>query len=204
MIIGLTGGIGSGKSTIGRIFTEEFNIPVYDSDLNAKRIIAENAQVKQEIIENFGENAFVSGKYNSKYVAEIVFNSKRKLKILNGIIHPKVKEDFLLWKENQQSDFVIQESAILFESNAYKHCDVIIGVISPLELRLERLQKRDQRPPEIIKNIILAQKSDAFIEKNSTFVIKNKDFYELTPQIKEIFFKILKIQNKSIDFMLKS
>ena len=142
--VGLTGGIGSGKTTIANLFATEFAIPVYIADTKAKELIAQDTHLQQEIKALLGEEAFVEGKYNTAFVASIVFSTPEKLQALNQLIHPYVQQDFARWREEQHSPYVIKESAILFESGSYKDCDYIITVTAPLEERIRRVMLRDK------------------------------------------------------------
>ena len=141
-IIGLTGGIGSGKSTIAKEFAAR-GIPVYNSDDEAKKLIATNAQLRQRITETFGENAYVNGQYNKAYIAQIVFNDANQLTKLNAIVHPALAVHFREWVQQQNTLYVIKEAAILFESGSYKDCDFIISVVAPEDLRIARVIARD-------------------------------------------------------------
>ena len=135
MVVGLTGGIGSGKSTIAKAFAA-LGIAVFNSDEQAKALIATDAQVKERIIAAFGEEAYHNGEYNRAYIAQIVFNNSEKLAILNGIVHPALAKYFKQWAKEQTSPYVLKEAAILFESGSYKDCDYIITVTAPEEVRI--------------------------------------------------------------------
>jgi dephospho-CoA kinase len=144
MIVGLTGGIGSGKSTVIQFFENYNNVAVYIADVEAKKLIHTSKVIQQKIIENFGKEAYSEGVLNRKYLADIVFTNKEKLTVLNSIIHPEVKKDFLNFslKQNNQS-YVIYESALLFETQNNTIFDKIICVSAPLEVRIERVIQRD-------------------------------------------------------------
>ncbi|NWO29585.1 dephospho-CoA kinase [Capnocytophaga sp. oral taxon 903] len=142
MVVGLTGGIGSGKSTIAKEFAA-LGIAVFNSDEQAKALIATDAQVKEHIIASFGEEAYQNGEYNRAYIAQIVFNNPEKLAILNSIVHPALAKHFKLWAKKQTSPYVLKEAAILFESGSYKDCDYIITVTAPEQLRIARVMARD-------------------------------------------------------------
>lgn len=172
MIIGLTGGIGSGKSTIAKELAKR-GFVIYDCDREAKRIIAEDKEVQQAIIELLGQEAFIEGVYNTSYVAQQVFENPELLKQLNGIVHPKVKEDIV----KQKPDFV--ESAILYEAGIDTLCDKIVEVVAPEEVRIERTINRDyqgQATPEIINKVrarIRAQKTSARSSQRPVLVVLN-------------------------------
>ena len=142
MVVGLTGGIGSGKSTIAKAFAA-LGIAVFNSDEQAKALIANNAQVKKRIMAAFGEEAYQNGEYNRAYIAQIVFNNSEKLAILNGIVHPALAKYFKQWTKKQTPPYVLKEAAILFESGSYKDCDYIITVTAPEEVRIARVMARD-------------------------------------------------------------
>lgn len=195
--IGLTGGIGSGKTTIANIFNEYFSIPIYIADKEAKQIIATDPDVQSKIIKIFGKNAFINKQYNAKYIGSIVFNDENMLKKLNNIIHPAVAKNFIAWKEKQIAPYVIKESAILFESGSYKDCDMIISVVAPLELRIKRVMLRDNIDRKSVENRIKNQWSDEKKIKNSNFVIENIEINKIFDKIKDIHFKIMKSISKN-------
>src|SRR5687767_9978123 len=140
--IGLTGGIGSGKTTVAAIFGV-LGIPVYYADDAAKRLMDENENVKTAIENNFGKEAYKNGKLDRKYVSDIVFNNADKLAFLNSIVHPATIKDADEWMQSQKSPYIIKEAALLFESGSHQKLDYIIGVKAPLDLRISRVMKRD-------------------------------------------------------------
>ena len=172
MIIGLTGGIGSGKSTIAKELAKR-GFVIYDCDQEAKRIIAKDKAVQASIIELLGQEAFVNGVYNTAYVAQRVFENHELLAELNAIVHPKVKEDIVLHKP----DFV--ESAILYEAGIDALCDKIVVVVAPEEIRIERTINRDyqgQATPDIINKVrarIRAQKTSAIDSQRPVLTVNN-------------------------------
>ena len=141
-IIGLTGGIGSGKSTIAKEFISK-SVPVYDSDLSAKNLMISSKKLKSKLIECFGYSAYTNGSLNKKYISNLIFNDRIALNKINSIVHPEVFNDFQQWKSRQNNDYVIYESALVFESGSYKLNDYNILVTSELDLRIERIIKRD-------------------------------------------------------------
>ncbi|WP_310555455.1 dephospho-CoA kinase [Flavobacterium sp.] len=188
-IIGLTGGIGSGKTTIARLF-ESSNIPVYIADDEAKKIM-QLPETISLIVEEFGKNIIINNKIDPKLLSKIVFNSPEKLKILNSIIHPLVKKHFDMWvQEHQKAAFVIKEAAILFESGSYKYCDVVITVIADEETRITRVMKRDNCSREHILDRIKNQWTDAQKAEKSDYIIVNDDFEIAKSQVKAILKKI--------------
>ena len=172
--IGLTGGIGSGKTTISSIF-ESLNIPVFNSDQISKHILQKNKRVIETIVQKFGKTIIKNNQINTAKLAKIVFSDKTKLATLNNIIHPHVLNKFNDWIRNQDSKYIIKESAILFESKTYQQLDKIILVQSPLHIRIERTCKRDNRTKEDVKNIIKNQIKDAEAIKYADYIIKNNN-----------------------------
>ena len=196
--VGLTGGIGSGKTTIANLFALHFSIPVYIADTKAKELVANNKQLQQEIVTLLGEEAFVEGRYNTSFVAQEVFSNKEKLDKLNAIIHPYVQQDFLQWKQSQQAPYVIKEAAILFESGSYRDCDFIIMVTAPLEERIERVMLRDKIDRETVEKRIKNQWNDEKKIELSTFVIENRESYKNLDKIEIIHSKIVKMTAENV------
>ena len=189
-IIGLTGGIGSGKTTIANYF-KEMGIPVYIADDEAKKIM-QSKSIIEEIKTTFGNYLFENGVLNRARLAEIVFNNSEKLNQLNAIIHPAVKNDFQSWlQKNKDHDYVIYEAAILFESGRYKDCDLIITVTATEEIRIERVMKRDKTTREQVLSRIKMQWKDEERISKSNFIIINDNL----KNAKEEVVKILKILN---------
>ena len=191
-IIGLTGGIGSGKTTLAT-YIESLGIPVFIADDEAKKLI-QSAEVLREINAVFGEAVFEKGQLNRQELASIVFSNPEKLSQLNGIIHPAVKRQFKIWlDENQSAPFVVYEAAILFESGSYQNCDYIITITAPFEDRIARVMQRDNSSREQVLNRINAQWTDEQRTAKSNFIIENSDPQISKSQLDEIL-KILKIQ----------
>ena len=171
-IIGLTGGIGSGKTTITAFF-KEMGIPVYIADDEAKKIM-QSAEIIAEIKNAFGESLFENNVLNRAKLADIVFNDADKLAVLNSIVHPAVKNDFQSWlSQNKNEAFVVYEAAILFESGKYKELDYIVTVTAPEELRIERVMKRDNTTREHVLSRMKMQWDDKKRFSLSNFVINN-------------------------------
>ena len=185
MVVGLTGGIGSGKSTIAKAFAA-LGIAVFNSDEQAKALIATDAQVKERIIAAFGEKAYQNGEYNRAYIAQIVFNNSEKLAILNGIVHPALAKYFNQWAKKQTSPYVLKEAAILFESGSYKDCDYIITVTAPEEVRIARVMARDHCTEAQVRARMAQQWSDAQRIALSDAVIENVDLESAKEQVKRI------------------
>lgn len=191
-IIGLTGGIGSGKTTIANHFMAA-GIPVYIADDEARKIMQSSAII-DEIKKTFGSTIFENNVLNREKLSEIVFNNPEKLKQLNAIIHPAVKNHFGNWILNHKnSPFIIYEAAILFESGSYKNCDLIITVTAPLELRIQRVIQRDKTTREKVLKRINMQWNDEQRISKSDFVIENVNPDIAKSEVDKIL-KILKIQ----------
>jgi len=141
--VGLTGGIGSGKSTIAKIF-EVLGIPVYYADDAAKHIMNTDAELREKIIAAFGAESYVNNELNRPYIASIVFNNTEKLDLLNSLTHPATIRDAERWMQRQTAPYVIKEAALIFESGSAENLDYVIGVFSPLPLRIKRIMDRDQ------------------------------------------------------------
>ena len=190
-IIGLTGGIGSGKTTVAKMF-QDLGVPIYISDLEAKAITNEPETLK--IIQHkFGSEIIKNGVLDRAAMAEIVFNNPEKLKQLNAIIHPLVAAHFKLWlKKNKNQLFVIKETAILFETNAHLSCDFVITVTAPTDLRIKRVLERDNVSQEEIVKRINTQWPDEKRIALSNFVIENSNLKSTLQQVKKIHQKIFK------------
>lgn len=186
-IVGITGGIGSGKSVVCKVF-EQLGIPVYEADSAAKLLYDKYPELKQSIKELVSEDAIdKNGNINKKKLAEIVFNDDEKLAVLNKLVHPLVKLDFKNWVESHKGfPYLIKEAAILFESGANKDCDIVITVVSPIELRVERVRQRDKKTKAEIEAIISRQLSEEELIKRSDFVIYNDEKQMVIPQVLKV------------------
>ncbi len=190
-VIGITGGIGSGKSLIASICIK-MGYPVFDSDQEAKRIIANSPVVRQEIIDLFGEKSFFSdGRYNTTYISEIVFQNTEKLVGLNQIIHPRVRENFQQFVNDSNSDLVFGEAAILYESGAHKNYDNLILVTAPLETRISRCMQRDNLSRDQILEKVNKQWTDEEKMKFNPLVILNDGQTPVVEQIEAVITKLL-------------
>ncbi len=194
-IIGLTGGIGSGKTTVTRFF-QELKVPVYIADDAGKRLMTTSANVKEKIIELLGPDSYKNNYPDRKYIASQVFNPEEKLQQLNKIIHPAVEKDFNEWSSPQNAPYVIYEAAILFESGGYKKCDAIILVTAPRVLKIERIKKRDQSSIEEIEARMLHQWPDEKKRSLSQFEIINIKLSKTKQQV-QILHEILLKPNKN-------
>ena len=190
LLVGLTGGIGTGKSTVSRIF-KLLGVPIYDADSMAKRLMEEEEVIKV-IKEEFGEEAYINGKLNRQFLAEKVFKNKQLLEKLNVIVHPIVARHFDNWSRQFSGQHIIKEAALLFETGSYHDLDYVILVKSPLEIRINRVTKRDpQRSSEQILSIIERQMPVDEAIGLADFIINNDDSHMLIPQV-------LKLQNQLI------
>ncbi len=189
--IGVTGGIGSGKTTVCKIF-EILGIPVYYADARAKELVTQSEPLRKKIIELLGEEAYLeNGSYNRAYVADIVFKDKKKLEKLNHIIHPAVFSDGEEWHRLQKKvPYTLKEAALLFESGGYQLLDKTILVVAPQEVRIERVIKRDNSSRMAVLDRINKQMTDADKIKLADFVILNDGKAPLVDQILKIHDKL--------------
>ena len=185
-IIGLTGGIGSGKSRVVALFNT-LGVPCYIADVEAKRLMNNQAEVKAAIVDLFGEQAYVDGSLNRNYLSQIVFANPEKLKALNAIVHPAVAKDFSVWVEQQKAPFVIKEVAILFETGGYKNVDKTVLITAPETIRIERVMLRDSVTAEEVKARMRNQWTDAQREPLADFVIENIIWEETAEEVKKLY-----------------
>jgi len=188
--IGLTGGMGSGKTTVARLF-EVLGIPVYYADVEAKRLMDEDPSLRKDIIENFGPDAYAGGHLDRAFLAKVVFNDPGKLALLNGIVHPPTIADAAKWLSRQTSPYAIKEAALLFESNADKDLDLVIGVSSPLYLRVNRIKLRDGLNQEEIEARMKKQMDEDKKLGLCNFVLINDEKSMLIPQVLALHKKLL-------------
>ncbi|MFN6245758.1 MAG: dephospho-CoA kinase [Chitinophagaceae bacterium] len=191
IIIGLTGGIGSGKSTVAKIFAQ-LGIPVLDADATAKAIMNEDHSVKTKLIELFGEDAYKENQLNRPYIAQIVFEDAFKLQQLNAIIHPITIQYAKDWAFKQSAPYVIKEAALFFESGSSEGVEKIIGVTAPKHIRIQRVMQRDQMTRENVIKRMEHQLEDSLKMKLCDWVIQNDDMHLLIPQILAIHQEISK------------
>lgn len=190
-IIGLTGGIGSGKSTVAKMF-HKLGIAIYIADEEAKKLMQGEA-IKMKIMDLLGAKSFVGNELDKKYIATKVFNDSDLLKQLNAIVHPAVAQHFSEWVQNQKGVYVIKEAAILFENGGYQQCDKNILVKANKNLRLHRVLKRDHSTAEDIEARMANQWPDSQKEKLADFVIENNQgLQELKLQVEAIHHKLVK------------
>jgi len=192
MIVGITGGIGSGKSTVARIF-KSLGVPVYNSDIRSKELLDKNPELKSRLIEQFGEEIYISSGIDRKYFASIIFNDKKLLEISNSIIHPFVKKDYENWVSAQSFPYTIKESAILFETGIYKQLDKTVLVTAPENLRIKRVVERDKIPEKVVLERIKNQWEDKRKTPLADFIILNNETELLLPQVLKIHQALLKL-----------
>ena len=188
--IGITGGIGSGKTYISNIF-KSLGIPLFNSDIEAKILMNSSKKLISQIKKEFGEDIYTNGNFNKEKLSSIVFSNSDKLQKLNSLVHPIVKEEFNNWCKKQTSPYVIKEAAILFESKSHLGLEAVICVSAPLELRIKRLFKRDNSSEMEIKKRIENQISQEEKEKLSDYIIINDEKNLLLPQIIKIHEKLI-------------
>jgi len=192
--VGLTGGIGSGKSLISMVFNR-LGVPIYDSDSATKLLYHSNLELKKELIKAFGKQTYdTNGMLNRSYLGKLVFNNKNNLQLINKIVHPKVKQDFKGWLvENCSAAYIIKEAAILIESKAYQQLDKIIVVSAPIDLRVARVVKRDNTTDKEVNKRIESQLSEEELLGYADFTIRNNEKEALLPQIINIHSELLKM-----------
>ena len=191
IIVGLTGGIGSGKTTVAKMFNE-LGVPVYIADLEAKKLMNTSKVIKRKLLQLFGDEAYVDGKLNRPFLANKIYSDKELLIKMNAIVHPKVKAHFIKWKKKQDFEYIIKETAILFENNSYQDCNFVITVTASEEDRIQRVISRDNSSSEKVKAIMNNQWSDEEKVKLSNFVIENTNLSKTENQVRIIHQKILK------------
>ncbi len=190
--IGITGGIGSGKSTVAKVF-EVLGIPVYNADLAAKRLMNEDAALKEKIKQQFGNDVYKNEKLDNKYLAQIVFSSEEKLNLLNSMVHPATINDANVWMQKQTTPYTLKEAALLFESGAAELLDYIIGVTAPPPLRLQRVMQRDNSSREEVMARMNKQMDEEIKMKLCNFIINNDEQQLLIPQVLALHETILSL-----------
>lgn len=183
--IGITGGIGVGKTVVSRVFAL-LGVPVYDSDARAKWVMRHDTVLRQELIAAYGAEAFTeAGELNRTYLASVVFNNPDRLEQLNGLVHPHVRNDFTKWAaQHADKPYVLKEAALMYESEAWKRMDQIITVFAPMDVRIKRLLARDtHRTEEDIRNIIGKQLSEEERMSRAEHIIYNDDQQLIIPQV---------------------
>jgi len=183
--VGITGGIGSGKSTVAKIFAS-LGIPVYDADRAAKRLVLTDETMRKKIIEHFGEASYVNGQYNKQHISTIVFSDKEKLALLNSIIHPATINDANNWFLNQNAPYALKEAALIFESDSQKHLDYIIGVFAPEHIRIQRTIDREGISADAVKARIEKQMNEDEKMSLCNYIVDNSGKESVISQVLEI------------------
>jgi dephospho-CoA kinase len=196
--VGLTGGIGSGKSTVAQIF-EVLGIPVYYADIAAKRLMNEDPQLRSAITTIFGKPAYAKNILDRKYISSIVFADPTKLALLNSIVHPATKKDAEAWMQQQTSLYAIHEAALIFEANVSERLDQVVGVSSPIELRIKRAMERDKvSSDEVLKRMEQQLDEDLKMSK-CDFIVVNDEQQLLIPQVLDVHEKLIVLSKQKID-----
>ncbi|MCK0132235.1 dephospho-CoA kinase [Flavobacteriaceae bacterium F08102] len=196
IIVGLTGGIGSGKTTVATYF-KALGVPVYHADDEAKDLLNHNEQLQTEVVHLFGEKAYENGVLQRAYLAEIVFNNPDQLAKLSAIVHPAVADDFTRWCAQQNAPYVIQENALIFESNAMSRFDQIISVIVPKEIRIKRVMQRDQTTRKNVLKRMAQQCGDKERRAKSNFIIHNVLAEKAKGEVREIHRKLVDLAKQN-------
>jgi len=189
-IVGLTGGIGSGKTTVAKEFSK-LGVPIYIADDEAKKLMNSSKTIQRELVALFGEEAYKDQKLNRPYLAKLIFNNEALLQKMNAIVHPKVADHFKNWLKKQDAPYIIKEVAILFENGSYKQCDYVITVTAAIETRKERLLKRDVTTVAKIEAIMNNQWPDQKKIERSQFVIYNDILEDTIVQVQKTHNSIL-------------
>ena len=196
--IGLTGGIGSGKSTAAQMF-EVLEVPVFYADIAAKRLMNEDPELKSAIIKNFGKEAYTNEILNRKHISSIVFSDPGKLELLNSLVHPATKKDGETWMNRQKTSYAIHEAALIFEANVSQRLDYVIGVSSPQELRIKRAMERDNVTREEVLKRMSHQLDEEIKMSRCDFVIFNDEQRLLIPQVLELHEKFVRLSKQKIN-----
>ncbi|NTS41312.1 dephospho-CoA kinase [Flavisolibacter sp. BT320] len=193
--IGLTGGIGSGKTTVAAIF-ELLQVPVYYADAASKRLYQTDPQLKASLQQHFGDDIYTEGELNRAKLAGIVFSDKTKLDLLNSLVHPPTIRDAEAWFARQNAPYVIKEAALLFESGSVEGLDFVIGVYAPGHLRIKRVMERDGSSREAVQHRMRQQLSESLKMKLCDFVVTNDEQELLIPQVLKLHQKFLEMAGR--------
>lgn len=190
--IGLTGGIGSGKSTVARIFNV-LGIPVYDADSASKKLMNEDEEMKKDLIRAFGNKTYKNGQLDRAFLSSAVFNDPEKVALLNSIVHPATIRHAGQWMNNQDAPYIIKEAALIFESGSDKDLDYVIGVQAPLEVRIERTMYRDNVSAEKVQARINNQMSEDEKLALCDFIINNDGKHSILEQVLALHEKLIQL-----------
>jgi dephospho-CoA kinase len=198
--IGITGGLGSGKSTVCRIF-RFLGVPVYEADLAARRLMQEDASLKQSIQDAFGVESYANGAPNRPYLAKLVFGNPEKLQALNKLVHPAVFRDFEEWCAAQKAPYVIKEAAIIFESGSQRQLHRVVAVLAPTELRIERAMQRDGADRAALEARIAHQLPQEILRERADYLIHSDGKQALIPQVLELHQRFLSLAENLPPFL---
>jgi len=193
--IGITGGIGSGKTTIAKIF-EVLGAPVYYADDAARKLMNEDEGLKQELVRHFGEKTYAGGKLNREYLASIVFSDKKKLALLNSLVHPATIRNSIAWMKKQTAPYALREAALIFESGVQDQLDFVIGVSAPIELRIQRAMERDNITEEQVQERMARQINENIKMKLCDVIVYNDCRQMVIPQVLKLHEKFISISSK--------
>jgi dephospho-CoA kinase len=193
--IGLTGGIGAGKSLVARLFAL-LGVPVYDADSSAKKLMVENASLRESIITHFGADSYVDDRLNRSYLAERVFKNPQQLEVLNRLVHPVAIEEAKKWLAQQKASYAIKEAALLFESGSAEGLDYVIGVTAPETLRIKRVMERDGLTALQVKERMRRQLEETLKIKLCDFILYNDEQQLLIPQVVQLHEQLLAMSLK--------
>lgn len=198
VLVGLTGGIGAGKSTIAKFFTL-LGIPIYYADDRAKWLMSNNSVLKRQVLDTFGDESFTQdGEINRLFLAKTIFADPEKTAIINAFVHPAVKRDFRHWTENQKTPYIIKEAALLFETGSYQDLDKTILVAAPLEIRIARVMARDpHRDQNQIHDIVARQLPEEQKKELTDFLVDNTGDILVIPQVLKIHNSLISSQKLS-------
>ncbi|MGV8814686.1 MAG: dephospho-CoA kinase [Gelidibacter sp.] len=191
-IVGLTGGIGSGKTTVAKMF-QKLGVPLYIADDRAKHLMNTSKVIQKKLTALFGDEAYRDGQLNRAFLASKIFENAALLKQMNAIVHPKVGADFLRWKKKQTAPYVLKEAAIIFENDMASQYDFIITVVADLEQRIARVVNRDATTKDKVLAIVSNQLTDKEKAEQSDFVITNHDLDETKAQVLKIHQELSKL-----------
>ena len=196
--IGLTGGIGSGKTTVAKMF-ELLQVPVYYADAASKRLYVTDAALRADIITAFGEEIYSGGELNKQALAAIVFHDPKKLELLNSLVHPPTIKDAIDWMNRQKAPYVLKEAALIFESGSAEGLDYVIGISAPKHIRIQRVMERDKISREEVQHRILRQINEDIKMRLCDFIIYNNEQELVIPQVLKLHKQLLELaSSKSV------
>jgi dephospho-CoA kinase len=195
--IGLTGGIGSGKTTVSKIF-QLLGVPVYDADASTKNLYETNFELRQALMHHFGEDIYTDTDLNRQMLSRIVFSDPSKLQLLNNLVHPLTIKDAEKWMNKQETAYVIKEAALLYESGSVRELDFVIGVRAPKHLRIQRALERDKVTREEVINRMRSQIDEDIKMRLCDFIITNDEQQLVIPQVLELHIKLSELATKPL------